>query len=96
MVRARPRAVTLVERLTAARERLFVTPHVFYELYRGVRRAADPAAESRWVSRLGEKFRMLPFDREAALLAARMADWLEDAGLGIPELDLFLAATAMV
>lgn len=53
-------------------------------------------AESRLIARLGEKFRLLPFDREAALFAARMADSLEADGLEIPELDLFIAASAVV
>lgn len=48
------------------------------------------------IARLNEKFRVLPFDREAALLAARMADALEAAGQEIPELDLFIAASAVV
>jgi len=96
LLRGRPKAESIIGELIKAGETLFVTPHVFYELYRGVRRAPDPRAEHRLIARIGEKFRLLPFDRDAAQLAARMGDSLEDQGLDIPELDLFIASSAVV
>jgi predicted nucleic acid-binding protein len=39
---------------------------------------------------------LLPFDREAAKLAARMGAVLKQGGLQVPDLDLFIAASAIV
>ena len=48
------------------------------------------------MNRLGERFRFLPFEREAAKLAARMANALQESGSPIPEIDVFIAASAIV
>ena len=45
---------------------------------------------------ISERFRMLPFDREAALLAARMDEALRERGEEVPVVDLFIAASAVV
>lgn len=79
-----------------AHRQLSVTPHVYYELYRGVSSARAPGKELRWIDELGARFRLLPFDREAAKLAARMGGALQRDGLSVPERDLFIAATAIV
>lgn len=47
------------------------------------------------VRQVGERFRILPFDRQAAILSARMATYLEARGLAIPERDIFIAASAI-
>ena len=96
LLHRRLRGEQAIGRLISTHEPLFVTPHIFYELFRGVRRAHNPDAERRLIARVGERFRSLPFDREAASLAARMADYLEEQGQSIPEIDLYIAASAIV
>lgn len=96
LVRGRASAENALKPLVAKRVPLYVTPHIFFELFRGVRRAPDPEGELRRISRVGERFRSLPFDREAAFLAARMADYLEEQGERIPETDLYIAASAIL
>jgi predicted nucleic acid-binding protein len=96
LLHARRNGLELVGALRRRGENLFITPHVVFELYRGVRRSGDSVSENRLVSRFIEKFRVLQFEREAALLAARMSEHLDEVGLQIPELDLFIAASAVV
>jgi predicted nucleic acid-binding protein len=84
-----------VEALIRAKRDLFITPHVVFELWRGVRRAPDPEAEAVGIRRLRETFRVLPFYAEAARLAAKMSSYLEERGQPIPDMDIFIAATAV-
>lgn len=85
-----------VEALIRAKRDLFITPHVLFELWRGVARAPDPGAEATGIRRLRERFRVLPFDAQTAELAARMMAHLEARGQAIPEMDAFIAASAVV
>jgi len=96
LLQGRPETVRFVEELIRSRQDLFFTPHVLYELSRGVRQAHDPASQARRIARLGERFRILPFEREAAVLSSRMAETLADRGEEIPLLDVFIAASALV
>jgi predicted nucleic acid-binding protein len=91
-----PSTVRVVDELIRERRDLFVEPHVDFELYRGVRGAPDPRAALRWINRIGERFRILPFEREAAQLAAQMDQALRRDGLQIPNIDLFIAASSLV
>lgn len=86
----------MIDELIRQRRDLFVEPHIFFELYRGVRLAPNPKARLHWIDRIGERFRLLPFDRDAARMAARMADALQVQGLSIPHVDVFIAASSLV
>ena len=83
-------------RTVLARGDLFVTPHVLFEVLRGIPRARQPGLEAQRFNSLRSRFRVLPFDAEAARLAARMAQFLDEKGSPIPHVDLFIAATAII
>jgi tRNA(fMet)-specific endonuclease VapC len=95
LLRPSDSATQRLRRLTRANRNVFTTPHVVYELWRGVRRAANPEVEARSIQLLRTYVRVLPFDAEAAHLAARMMAHLEDRGTPIPEADAFIAATTI-
>ena len=73
-----------------------ITPHVLYELCRGVAGAPDARGEIREIEKLGERCRFLPFDRDTAREAGRMAVFLEREGDQIPDRDLFIAASTIL
>lgn len=75
---------------------LQIAPHVLFEVLRGIARSSKPEVEAAVFRRIGERLRVLPFDRAPARLAARMAGFLDERGTAVPDNDLFIAASAMV
>ena len=66
-----------------------------YELYSGVARCRDPIAEGRKVEIFLQPLHEIPFDRDAALHAARIRWHLEQRGQLIGPYDLMLAGQAL-
>lgn len=95
IVRAQARALAPIPRPWPSSPRATITPHILYELYAGLSNSPNPRREEHAVERLGESFGIVPFDRQAARLAARIRDALRKGGLAIPERDLFIAASAL-
>jgi predicted nucleic acid-binding protein len=85
-----------VERLSAAGREVSVSPHILFELYKGLMNAPSRDREVRWIERLGEDFGILPFERRAARMAAQMFETLKREGLSVPNEDLFIASSALV
>jgi len=82
-----------VARLKRERRALFLTPHVLYELYRGVSRTEGEGAR---VERLRQVLGTLPFEHHAAREAARIADSLRGEGIDLPLADLLIGASTIV
>ncbi|MDB6175876.1 MAG: PilT protein domain protein [Chthoniobacteraceae bacterium] len=66
-----------------------------YELFSGVERCRDPAAERQKVEAFIQPLHLLPFDHDAALHAARIRWHLDQKGQIIGSYDLMLAGQAL-
>ncbi len=95
-MRGRPEAERAFHDFLKSPGEVSVTPHILFELYRGVSRGPNPKREVLEIERLGRTFRLLPFEREAARLAGKMAEFLRDEGIEVADLDLLIAASAIV
>jgi predicted nucleic acid-binding protein len=97
---AKPRPNPDVIRFLTAEARMALCAISVFELASGVESA--PAGARRvfleaWLARiLGSSIEILPFDRDTALSAARLAQSASRRGKGIDDHDLFIAAAASV
>jgi len=66
-----------------------------YELEVGIAKSAQPAKRRQQFDRLLEVIAILPFDKGAAVAAARIRSVLEKAGRPIGPLDTLIAGTAL-
>jgi tRNA(fMet)-specific endonuclease VapC len=67
----------------------------FYELFSGVERCSNPAAERQKVETFAAPLHLLPFDHDAAAHTARIRWQLEQRGNRIGPYDLMLGGQAL-
>jgi predicted nucleic acid-binding protein len=84
-----------MRRLFASDRDLRLTPHILFEVYRGILRAGR-RPEEEGLDRLRETFGTLPYERHAAREVARIAEVLRRDGNEIPLGDLCIAASTIV
>jgi predicted nucleic acid-binding protein len=84
-----------METLRRQRQTPTLTPHVLFELYRGLTPRQRQGCEARSIERLGELFGLLPFEKTVAKAAAHMFQVLKRDGIHVPDMDLLIAASAI-
>ena len=90
------RAAKKIEELAARRESLATTRFNLAELYVGVARSDRPAEDAKAVSALLREFEILDFNDAAARLFGSIAGFLQQRGTPAGDMDVLIAATALV
>jgi predicted nucleic acid-binding protein len=73
-----------------------VALHTLLEVRRGLRRGDPQQARIRFLKDVGLHARILPFERQAAVLAGEMAAVLDELGQPIPVSDLCIASSSLI
>jgi tRNA(fMet)-specific endonuclease VapC len=74
---------------------IVISTIVLFELQVGIAKSAAPAKRMQQLQQLLSRVNLIPFDREAALAAARIRAQLEQQGTPIGSLDVLISGTAI-
>nr|WP_290226609.1 type II toxin-antitoxin system VapC family toxin [Trichocoleus desertorum] len=69
---------------------------VLFELQVGIAKSSSPTKRTQQLQQLLSQVSLAPFDRDAALAAARIRAQLEKQGTPIGQMDILIAGTAIV
>jgi len=92
----RARAVGKIKELAERGEELAITRFNLAELYVGIARSTDPEEEEHLVRACVSEFAILDFDDAAARLFGSITGFLHQIGKPAGDMDVLIAATAMV
>jgi len=92
----RKRALDKLKELVKRGESLVTTRFNVAELYIGIVRSDNPRAEEAAVQSLLADFGILEFDDKAAWVFGQVTAYLQNAGRPAGDMDVLIAATAMV
>lgn len=89
-------AVHKLEALVASGQSLATTRFNVAELYVGVARSKHPQADEKSIQSLLEPFEVLEFTDAAARVFGTITGWLQQIGQPAGDMDVLIAATALV
>lgn len=89
------RAAALLADLQAREEQVVTTRLTIAELYVGLERSSNPAAEARLIEAICEEFEVLEFDDAAARHFGRVTAHLQRVGRPAGDMDVLIAATCL-
>ncbi len=95
LLRSRPRAVAVLDRVEDSGESQIVPAPAVFELAVELGRKRTPAVRARRVRDVIAMLAVHPFTGTIAVEAGRIAGALEDAGTPIDDVDCMIAATAI-